>query len=100
MSLRKKQRQRKSGSKSSTTAHLNGESSAQQPVRDDFLATKLKDTRDRWVAMSETLDVIQFALEKIDDVGLIADSASRVLYRVLSQMHEEIQALSEMIEPS
>jgi hypothetical protein len=98
MSSRKTERRRKPGSKSSATAGSRRKGNAQHPARADSLAAKLKETRDRWVAMSETVDVVQIALEKIDDVGLIVDSASSVLYRVLSQMHDEIQWLNELIE--
>ena len=67
-------------------------------ARGDSLATRLKDARDRWQAMSEIVDVTQAALEE-GDGSLIIESAANVLFRfVLSPMQDEIRWLDELIE--
>ena len=85
-----------SGSKSSAKARTRRRS--RQAARGDSLATKLKDARDRWQAMSELVDVTQAALEE-GDGSLIIESAANVLFRfVLSPMRDEIRWLDELIE--
>lgn len=95
MSPPRKTTPRKSGSKSSK-ARTRWRSS--QAARGDSLATRLKDARDRWQAMSEVVDVTQAALEE-GDGSLIIESAANVLFRfVLSPMRDEIRWLDELIE--
>jgi hypothetical protein len=86
----------KSGSKSSAKARTRRRS--RQAARGDSLATKLKDARDRWQAMSEVVDVTQAALEE-GDASLIIESAANVLFHsALSPMQDEIRWLDELIE--
>jgi hypothetical protein len=96
MNLPRKTRPEKSGRKPSDKA--NTRHRTQKHARDDSLATRLKDARERWQAMCEAVDVTQAALEE-GDGSLVLESAANVLFRfVLSPMRDEIRWLDELIE--
>lgn len=99
MSPPRKATQRKSGSKSSSIKRSSrSKSNARQSTRGAPLAGKLKELRDRWVALSDLVDVLQVALED-GDTALIAESASSVLFNfVLTPMRDETRWLDELIE--
>lgn len=98
MSPPRKATQRKPGSKSSTKGGSRRKSNARQSTRGDSLASKLKELRDRWVAISDLVDVTQAALED-GDAALIGESASSVLFNfVLTPMRDETRWLDELIE--
>lgn len=94
MSASRKRKPGKSRKRAQTRIHrkTNGDQ-----VRDS-LATELKETRDRWVEISEIVDVTQVALED-GDASLIAPAAASVLFHsVLERIQGEIRMLDGLIE--